>query len=229
MFIVIAVFIFGIPVAGRWWFGSYHRWQDYVLVGIGILLASGILQFMLGPLTPPSRGLLTLRRLLVLAIAVAAVIMTVRWRGGHPGIWEVVAIGTGIMVIPFEIDLTRRHGLSRSTEASQQLRQLLAIDLLQLLDIVYDASQEGSPPPLRWPMQLRPARASLRWLIGSPMSGGEAAATCGAGFMNSEAAWPLAFVGTNAQLFSRPLTPRPLCLHRSAMGWPLSLHATGSG
>ena len=137
-------------IAGRWWFGSHFRWWDYILVVIVTFFLGAILVSlfeMLGERLPP-RFLLWSRLALAIAGAAAAIIFTVRWRNAHPATWQIVAVGMGLLLIPIAGDAVRDYRNENPEDASEQLRQLLAIDFLELLGIIHPPFTEGKLPPL---------------------------------------------------------------------------------
>jgi hypothetical protein len=139
--------MFLIPLAAWLWFGSQYRWWEYALVGIGASYIGFLIVSVMGGVSQLtlSRTWSTIRRLLVLLAAVATVVFVIRWHGGHPGGWEVTALGVGLLLIPAEIGVMQMR--KDMTEARLDQLQELALQLVGLLKTVHRAAVDGTKPP----------------------------------------------------------------------------------
>jgi hypothetical protein len=156
---------FGLPFAGRWWFGSEYRWWDYPLVGYGFAFSWITVLVFVAALRQRSRSwpLLVLRQIIFVAATAAAAVLAVRWRGEQPSIWEVVVIGLGLSAIPMERLAAVRNRPVSAAEAGVRLRQLLAYDFFELLVRLHDVSLADEPPPGELAVELE---ASARRVLG---------------------------------------------------------------
>ena len=136
-----------IPLAAWLLFNSQYSWLEWVAIGFGVGYATILVIFVLWRLTPESAppDWTAIRWLIVSAATAAAVFFIVRWHGGRPGGWQVVALGVGLLAIPANMAVTQTR--RKLTQARPDQMQMLALDFVDLLGASHPAALNRLEPP----------------------------------------------------------------------------------